>query len=150
MIPTKDKFYAIACFGPYDYNRFGGIARFTGKVDYADAGDPSEFLYEFEITETDSTTLTFFTESEILLEKYEPTFVKTKFTIQHKYTVHGKNGSPDEDRWGSYIPEHYYFNDKESAKMYLEREIVKMKGDEFRILEVEISTVDKVIETFKY
>lgn len=64
MIPIKDKKYGIACFGPYDYNQFGGTGFYTGRRE-GSGEDDDPFLYEFLIVEND---LAWFTEKDIICE----------------------------------------------------------------------------------
>ena len=41
----KNKVYAIACLGPYDYNRYAGKGVFTGNFEESE----EEIIYEFKI-----------------------------------------------------------------------------------------------------
>lgn len=69
MIPTKkNRKYAIACFGPHDYNRWSGVAIFTGNVDNS---DPEDVLYEFNIDGGDD--IVWFDESCIICEAVDET-----------------------------------------------------------------------------
>jgi hypothetical protein len=61
MIPKKNKSYAIACLGPYEYNQYGGLGIFTGKTE----GMDSETFYEFKLPDGE---LAFFEEFEIICE----------------------------------------------------------------------------------
>jgi hypothetical protein len=67
MIPKKGKTYAIACLGPYDYNKFKGTAKYSGITEsFPEDNDVVKIGYGFEIDgEPD---LCFFVEDEILAE----------------------------------------------------------------------------------
>jgi hypothetical protein len=64
MIPEKDKTYAIACLGPYDYNMYRG----TGVCLGSRAGDGSRkdpFIYSFRIPNEEEP---WFAEEDIIVE----------------------------------------------------------------------------------
>lgn len=63
MIPEKNKKYAIACLGPYDYNKYGGVGIFTGEIKEEGFDEP---IYEFKIPNDDEPCLFF--EKEIIAE----------------------------------------------------------------------------------
>lgn len=67
MIPQKGKTYAIACLGPYEWNKYGGLAKFTGRTDKLGT---EELFYEFILPDSDMTS-THFSEKEIICEKCE-------------------------------------------------------------------------------
>lgn len=73
MIPEKNKKYAIACLGPYDYNQYGGVGIFTGKIEEEGSDKP---LYEFKISDSDETCL--FIEKEIIAEIVDASELQAK------------------------------------------------------------------------
>lgn len=68
MKPEKDKKYFIACLGPWDYNRWAGIATFNGHIDNADSQDEIQdpVLYGFD--GVDDTEECWFAECDIIAE----------------------------------------------------------------------------------
>ncbi len=67
MIPIKDKTYAIACMGPYDYNKYGGLGIHTGNTEVSVDSENKEItLYGFMIPVEKSEC--WFEEKEIICE----------------------------------------------------------------------------------
>ena len=66
MIPEKNKTYAIACLGPYEYNKYAGIGEFTGETDDRVMTEDPYIYYQFNIpTEKEPC---WFNETEIIAE----------------------------------------------------------------------------------
>ena len=78
MKPKKNKFYSIACLGPYEYCKWGGVAKYTGYKETWDIDGEEKIVYEFkhkdfeekigeEIEDT-----AFFFEEDIIAEVEKP------------------------------------------------------------------------------
>lgn len=73
MRPKEGKIYAIACLGPFDYNRYGGLGKHTGeKQEYY-----TEYMYGFVLPNKNKPgeweeEVHFFLESEIICEAKLP------------------------------------------------------------------------------
>ena len=75
MIPEKGKKYAIAYFGPYDFNQYGGIGECLGYKQGTGSND-DPYIYAFKIPENDEV---FFSEEDIIAEIVDVSVLQGKY-----------------------------------------------------------------------
>lgn len=63
---TKDRQYFIVCDGPFEYNKFRGTGRYTGKTEVLLSETGEEILHEFEITHNNERLTTLFCDEDVV------------------------------------------------------------------------------------